>query len=151
MIRVMRLTPPRWYRLTLDQCFLANLYLDSLGGKELRVNTMSKFLDRLRDDNHRSRLKDDSLISDSPQAAIRGTAYDALVLEAHLRHSLVTVRSLGSRGLRVAALETFDGVPAFSSRWCQQAFVCPAEVGTPDYLTYLEQVLDCTGARVLIT
>src|SRR6266516_7107533 len=150
MIRVMRLTPPRWYRLTLYQHFLANLYLDSLGGKELRVNTMSKFLDKLRDDNHRSRLKDDSLISDSPQAAIRGTAYDALVLEAHLRQSLVTVRSLGSRGLRVAALETFDGVPAFSSRWCHQKAICPSDDGTNEYVRSLEQVLDSTGARVLI-
>src|SRR6266567_7149233 len=78
-------------------------------------------------------------------------ACDALVLDARLRQSLMTVRSLGSRGLRVAAMETYAGVPTFSSRWCQQAFVCPAEVGTDDYLTYLLQVLDCTGARVLIT
>ncbi len=112
---------------------------------------MSKFLDKLRDDNHRSRLKDDSLISDSPQAAIRGTAYDALVLEAHLRHSLVTVRSLGSRGLRVAALETFDGVPAFSSRWCQQAFACPTDGSAEVFLAGLEQVLDRTRTGVLIT
>ncbi len=112
---------------------------------------MSKFLDKLRDDNHRSRLKDDSLISDSPQAAIRGTAYDALVLEAHLRHSLVTVRSLGSRGLRVAALETFDGVPAFSSRWCQQAFACPTDGSAEVFLARLEQVLDRTRTGVLIT
>ena len=52
--------------------------------------------------------------------------YDALVLDARLRQSLVTVRSLGSRGLRVAALEAFDGVPAFSSRWCHQRAICPA-------------------------
>src|SRR6266571_9144818 len=77
--------------------------------------------------------------------------HDALVLDAQLRQSLMTVRSLGSRGLRVAALETFAGAPTFSSRWCQKAFVCPAEVGTKDYLTYLEQILDSTGARVLIT
>ena len=86
---------------------------------------------------------------DSPLAKGRG-AYDALVLDAGLRQSLMTARSLGSRGLRVAALETFAGVPVFSSRWCQQAFVCPADVGTKDFLTYLEQVLDCPGARVLI-
>src|SRR5207248_8365471 len=69
------------------------------------------------------------------------------------RPSLATVRSLGSRGLRVAVVEeTFDGgVPAFSSRWCQQRFVCPAGQGTEAYLTYLEQLLDRTGARVLIT
>ena len=31
--------------------------------------------------------------------------YDALILDAHLRQSLVSVRSLGRRGMRVAALE----------------------------------------------
>jgi predicted ATP-grasp superfamily ATP-dependent carboligase len=76
---------------------------------------------------------------------------EALVLDAGLRQSLVTVRSLGSRGPRVAALESFDDVPAFSSRWCQQKIVCPADEGTEDYLAYLEQVLGATGARVLIT
>src|SRR6266487_560063 len=76
--------------------------------------------------------------------------YDAMVLDARLRQSLVTVRSLGSRGLRVVALESFDGVPAFSSRWCQQKAICPADEGTKEYVRSLEQVLDSTGARVLI-
>ena len=83
--------------------------------------------------------------------AISQASCDALVLDARLRQSLVTVRSLGSRGLLVAALETYDRVPAFSSRWCQQRFICSAGEGTEEYLTYLEQVLDSTGARVLIT
>jgi predicted ATP-grasp superfamily ATP-dependent carboligase len=81
----------------------------------------------------------------------RQLTYDALVLDAILRQSLATVRSLGSRGLRVAALGTSDELPTFSSRWCQQAFICPADEGTDQYLHYLEQVLDCTSARVLIT
>src|SRR5258708_5152029 len=74
-------------------------------------------------------------------------------LDVRLRQSLTTVRSLGSHGLRVAVLETSDsdGVPAFSSRWCQQRFVCPANQGTEAYLTYVEQLLDRTDARVLIT
>src|SRR5947209_7632731 len=76
--------------------------------------------------------------------------YDALVLDARLRQSVVIVRSLGSRGLRVAALEAFDGVPAFSSRWCHQRAICPADEGTSEYVRSLEQVLDSTGARVLI-
>jgi len=87
---------------------------------------------------------------DSQPATHQGT-YDALVLDAEYRQSLTTVRSLGSLGLRVAALGSSAGLPAFSSRWCRQAFVCPADVGTKDYLTYLEQVLDYPGARVLIT
>ncbi len=76
---------------------------------------------------------------------------DVLVLDAGLRQSLVTIRSLGSRGLRVAALEIGQKVPAFSSRWCQQRIICPAEEGTEQYLEFLEQVLDATGARVLFT
>jgi predicted ATP-grasp superfamily ATP-dependent carboligase len=62
------------------------------------------------------------------------------------------VRSLGGRGLRVAALETFDGlpIPAFSSRWCHQKFFCLAQEGANGYLTYLEKVLEATNARVMI-
>lgn len=80
-------------------------------------------------------------------------AYDALVLDGKLRQSLATVRSLGSRRLRVAVLETADsgGAPTFSSRWCRQRFICPASQGTDAYLTYLEEVLDRTDARVLIS
>ena len=96
-------------------------------------------------------MESNQVITRDSQPARDQVTYDALVLDARLRQSLMTARSLGSRGLRVAALETFAGVPTFSSRWCQKAFVCPADVGTQDYLTYLEQVLDCTGARVLIT
>src|SRR5437899_1118061 len=105
---------------------------------------MSRFLDELQGTRHRSRLENDSPLNDFPQLAARRTAFDALVLEARLRQSLVTVRSLGSRGLGVAALETFAGEPAFSSRWCQQAFVCPTDGGPQAYLAYLEQLLDCT-------
>src|SRR5260221_4153691 len=86
------------------------------------------------------------------RVATRDVTCDALVLDGRLRQSLTTVRSLGSRGLRVAVLETSDssGVPAFSSRWCQQRFVCPASQGSEAYLTYLEQLLDRTDAPVLI-
>src|SRR5258708_6266241 len=96
-------------------------------------------------------MESNQVITRDSRLARGQVVYDALVLDARLRQSLMTVRSLGSRGLRVAALEPFAGVPTFSSRWCQKAFVCPAHVGTKDYLTYLEQVLDCTNARVLIT
>ena len=96
-------------------------------------------------------MESNQVITPNSRLARGQGVYDALVLDAGLRQSLMTVRSLGSRGLRVAALETFAGAPVFSSRWCQKAFVCPADVGTKDSLTYLEQVLDCTGARVLFT
>lgn len=74
---------------------------------------------------------------------------DALILDARLRQALVTVRSLGVRGLHVAALE-HTTVPTFASRWCQRSIVCPADEGTEEYLTFLEHVLDSTGTRVII-
>src|SRR5258707_5854086 len=77
--------------------------------------------------------------------------YDVLVLDARLRQSLLTVRSLGRRGFRMAALGTRDHVPTFLSRWCGQKVVSPTSEGTEEYLMYLEQVLDATRARVLIT
>src|SRR5215469_17475371 len=86
----------------------------------------------------------DSQLVESP------VLYDALVLDAMWRQTLVAVRSLGSRGLRVAALEATAGMPTFSSRWCAQAFMCTAQEGTEAYLAYLERVLEHTGARVLI-
>lgn len=80
--------------------------------------------------------------------------YDVLVLDAKLRQSLVTVRSLGQRGMRVGASEVENlagSVPAFSSRWCQQAFIAPSYEQSPaPYVDYLEHLLDNTGARVII-
>src|SRR6266480_2607504 len=75
--------------------------------------------------------------------------YDVLVLDAKGRQSLATVRSLGRCGLRVAAVGSSPHESTFASRWCQRAFVCPAEEGTEAYLAYLEQLLDQVGARVL--
>jgi predicted ATP-grasp superfamily ATP-dependent carboligase len=96
---------------------------------------------------------DEAIITDDSRSESRQATCDALVLDARLRQSVVTVRSLGSRGVRVAALEAANALPApaFSSRWCQQQIVCPAEEGTKRYLEYLEHTLDTTGARVLIT
>ncbi|GAC1381069.1 MAG: hypothetical protein NVSMB33_07560 [Ktedonobacteraceae bacterium] len=87
------------------------------------------------------------------QHLLEQRSYDVLVLDARLRQSVAVVRSLGSRGLRVAALETVDNLPApaFSSRWCQQKLISPTIEGSQEYLAYLEQALDATGARVLIT
>jgi predicted ATP-grasp superfamily ATP-dependent carboligase len=76
--------------------------------------------------------------------------YDAFVLDAVLRQSLVSIRSLGQRGLAVAALETEQRVPAFASRWCRKGIVAPVESGTKSYLDYVEQCLERTMARVLI-
>lgn len=82
-------------------------------------------------------------------------AYDALILDAHLRQSLVTVRSLGKRGLRVAALEAQNEgthLPTFVSRWCQEAFIAPSYEHTSDqYEAYLESLLETMDMPVLIT
>jgi predicted ATP-grasp superfamily ATP-dependent carboligase len=78
-------------------------------------------------------------------------AIDALILDACLRQSLVSVRSLGSRGLHVAAIDTLNVAPAFSSRWCQRSFVSPSSEATEEYLTFLERLLELTGAQVLIS
>lgn len=83
--------------------------------------------------------------------AMHQVTYDTLVLDARLRQSLATVRSLGSRGLRVAALGTAAGLPTFSSRWCQQAFVCPTDEGAEAYFSYLEKLLEYINVGVLIT
>src|SRR5579863_96474 len=82
---------------------------------------------------------------------VSGAAFDALVLDARLRQSLVTVRSLGRRGLSVAAVGSCGNLPTFSSRWCRQAFVWSANEGTEAYLAELERWLDRSGARVLIS
>src|SRR6266566_3505239 len=93
------------------------------------------------------RVAGSQLLVESEEVTTRGpypAKYDALVLDARLRQSLVAIRSLGHRGLRVAALDTSSkGVPAFSSRWCQQAVCAPSyEQSTEAYLAYLEQMLD---------
>jgi predicted ATP-grasp superfamily ATP-dependent carboligase len=76
---------------------------------------------------------------------------DTLVLDARLRQSLVAVRSLGRRGLTACAVATADEAPTFASRWCRAHFVVPAEEGTSGYLTALLELLERTGARVLIS
>jgi predicted ATP-grasp superfamily ATP-dependent carboligase len=97
------------------------------------------------------RVGSDEAMSAEPRATRQAT-YDALVLDARLRQSLVSVRSLGSRGLRVAALESASTVPAFTSRWCRASYCAPPyEHETGPYLTYLRQLLARTGAHVLIT
>ncbi len=80
--------------------------------------------------------------------------YDTLILDAKCRQSLAAVRSLGQRGVRIAALEVEDLaqiVPTFSSRWCQQAFVAPSYKHDPEpFIGYLEHLLDNNKVQVLI-
>lgn len=90
--------------------------------------------------------------TDEAHYAHQRSGYDVLVLDANSRKALATVRSLGKRGLRIAALEIASALPAptFSSRWCQKSIICPAEEGTEAYLHYLESILDAFDIGVLI-
>jgi hypothetical protein len=76
--------------------------------------------------------------------------FNALVTDGHLRQSLATVRSLGRRGLTVAALSASREVPVFWSRWCDCGFVCHAGESTHAYLAYLEELLEDSRPPVLI-
>jgi predicted ATP-grasp superfamily ATP-dependent carboligase len=77
-------------------------------------------------------------------------AIDALVVNASLRQSLVTVRSLGRRGLRVAVAGADLKAPTFASRWCRVSCALPPEDAT-SYLSAVVNWLDRHGPRVLIT
>jgi predicted ATP-grasp superfamily ATP-dependent carboligase len=113
---------------------------------------LSNSLDSFQDSANQSSVANDERTSRRQDPVTQHVRYDALVLDAGLRQSLVTVRSLGQRGLRVAALEASKSVPTFSSRWCQGALYFPSyQHSTEAYLTYLEQLLDHHRARVLIT
>ncbi|MFL5666840.1 MAG: hypothetical protein ACJ8BW_36650, partial [Ktedonobacteraceae bacterium] len=113
---------------------------------------LSNSLDSFQDSANQSSVANDERTSRRQDPVTQHVRYDALVLDAGLRQSLVTVRSLGQRGLRVAALEASKSVPTFSSRWCQGALYFPSyQHSTEAYLTYLEQLLDHNRARVLIT
>lgn len=77
---------------------------------------------------------------------------DALVLNARSRQALTAIRSLGKRGLHLAAQETLDSssTPAFSSRWCHHKLISPNQQETKEYLLHLDQLLAATEARVVI-
>jgi predicted ATP-grasp superfamily ATP-dependent carboligase len=78
------------------------------------------------------------------------STFDALVLDANARQSLVAIRSMGRRGLSIAALETFGSAPAFSSRWCREGFVSRGGYATDSYLRDIEAILDHQEASILI-
>lgn len=84
--------------------------------------------------------------------------YDTLVLDAKLRQSLTTVRSLGRRGKYVAAMEVANlvekskHIPSFLSRWCHGTYISPGyKQQTESFLAYLQQFLQAKGARTIIS
>lgn len=76
---------------------------------------------------------------------------DAVVLDAMLRQSLVTVRSLGSNGIRVGAFDVVGGVPAFKSRWSSASGLLRDFTLNPDdYVDGLLELLDRHAPRALM-
>jgi predicted ATP-grasp superfamily ATP-dependent carboligase len=75
-----------------------------------------------------------------------------LILDADLRQSLVTARSLGRAGVRVHLAETHGGAPAFASRWCASVALVPDVA--EDSTGFVERVIalcESIGRPVLIT
>jgi len=83
--------------------------------------------------------------------------YDIMVLDASLKQSLATVRSLGKAGLRVAAGDSsaqFDPsvpVPAFQSRYCQRSVVLPDLVDdAPAFVAAVTEFVRKHSPRVVL-
>lgn len=77
--------------------------------------------------------------------------YDVLVLDASMKQSLVSARSLGRAGLRVAAGESesqFDkdiALPTFQSRYCQRKVILPDITG--DTTAFVAAVIEFVRAH----
>jgi predicted ATP-grasp superfamily ATP-dependent carboligase len=76
--------------------------------------------------------------------------FDALVLDGLARQALVTTRTLGREGLRLATAESSDlcdsgfGVPTFASRWSSRTHKLPSYHDEPH--GYAQAVLDLVSA-----
>lgn len=75
----------------------------------------------------------------------RGGVLDVVLLDADLRQAVVTVRSLGSTGLRVGAFDASRHTAAAASRFSADFGVLPDHAG--DAAGYLERVLDVVRAQ----
>src|SRR5437016_5629245 len=82
-----------------------------------RIRDLSREVTRMNSDKSTDAINQVPTVGREVQSASSPAAsahvYEALILDAALRQSLVSIRSLGSRGLAVAALDRAD-VPAFS-------------------------------------
>ncbi|HET6188450.1 MAG TPA: ATP-grasp domain-containing protein [Trebonia sp.] len=83
--------------------------------------------------------------------------YDILVLDASMKQSLASVRSLGRAGLRVAAGESIAQldpaipVPALRSRYCQRSLVLPDLVNdTPAFIAAVTEFVRDHAPRVVL-
>lgn len=75
---------------------------------------------------------------------------DVAVLDADERQSLVALRSLGRRGLRVGAFDSSRFVPAYGSRWCSLRRRLPHPAEGHRYVDELLNALSATGPAVVV-
>jgi predicted ATP-grasp superfamily ATP-dependent carboligase len=101
-------------------------------------------------------MRTEPAVAGSPGAAAGGRQgvsehYDVLILDASIKQSLASVRSLARAGLRVAAAESavqFDAampLPAFRSRYCALAVTLPDLVY--DTQAFVGEILDFVRAH----
>jgi len=81
--------------------------------------------------------------------------YDILILDAALKQSLASARSLGRAGLRVALAECVPlpqaTLPAFRSRYCSRALVLPnLEKDAPAFIAALTRFVTEHSPRVIL-
>lgn len=121
------------------------------------IGSSSSYMVDISTRNVHSASAESPITSDVAQAhterpEFRQGTCDALILGARQRQSLVAVRSLGKRGLRVAATETPDcpNPPTFASRWCQQKIIHPDAQGIQESVRDLQQLLARTKPHVVI-
>jgi predicted ATP-grasp superfamily ATP-dependent carboligase len=89
--------------------------------------------------------------------ARRAGDYDVLVLDASMKQSLASVRSLGKAGLRVAAGESVAQfnpavpLPTFRSRYCQRSVVLPDLIGDePAFIAAVTDFVRDHSPRVVL-
>lgn len=81
-----------------------------------------------------------------------GQVYDVLILDAQANQALVALRSLGKKGLCVAAMGSYGrNIPAFSSKWCKLALRAPAKEATSEYADYLIEFIKRNKVGVIFT
>ncbi len=79
------------------------------------------------------------------------TAINALVTDAAGNHALATVRSLGLRGLRVAAADTARSATGLFSRYCAARALYPSpRRGTREFLAGLDRIIERLRPRILM-
>jgi cation diffusion facilitator CzcD-associated flavoprotein CzcO/predicted ATP-grasp superfamily ATP-dependent carboligase len=85
---------------------------------------------------------------------VRTTPLDVILLDAHYRQTVATMRVYGRAGLRVGAVSCdreYSWAPALKSRWCSLAVAAPDLTADPDgYVDVLLRMVKDTSARLVV-